>query len=92
MTIHICFTTVVPKKMVVDILSGGHQIEMILTMELYFKDVCQQIYVMRYYLELKIMKTIVEKSRKSMKVATVAKVMVVFNVLFFLFNVVMYLM
>lgn len=41
---------------------------------------------------VKAMETIVKKSQKSIKDATAAKVMVVFNVLFFLFNVVMYLM
>lgn len=41
---------------------------------------------------VKAIETIVKKSQKSIKDATVAKVMVVFNVLFFLFNVVMYLM
>lgn len=41
---------------------------------------------------VKAMETIVKKSQKSIKDAIVAKVMVVFNVLFFIFNVVMYLM
>lgn len=54
-------------------------------------DVCYAV-LSRIENDVKTMKTIVEKSRKSTKVATVAKVMVVFNVLFFLFNVVMYLM
>lgn len=41
---------------------------------------------------VKAIETIVKKSQKSIKDAIVAKVMVVFNVLFFIFNVVMYLM
>ena len=53
MTIHICFNTIMPKQMVVDILSGGHQIEMILTIKVYLKEVCQQMYAIWYYLELK---------------------------------------
>ena len=54
-------------------------------------DVCFSV-LSRIENDVKTVKTIVEKSWKSTKVAIVAKVMVVFNMLFFLFNVVMYLM